>query len=121
MTEIPYFNQLAISQILQQNYKIDPLDENPLFIEKELSFYVFLPSAFNDDNYNQICRAGLDTNLDKVVDQNNKFSQRKSTNLFIYGYQESPEDVAAGITNFINISLFIINESNGTPLIIKML
>jgi len=123
MVEMPYLNQLMISQLLTLSYKTDPLDENSAYLDKELNFCCFLPPPYNDSEYQQMRRAGLDANLDDVVKQNKKYSQRKATSLYINGRQSTVDDVAAGVANVINIYLFMVDDEDqfGIPLIIIVL
>ena len=122
MIDMPYFNQITISQLLTLAFKTDPLDENSAYLDKELNFCCFLPPPYNNNDYQEMCKAGLDANLDDVVNQNEKFSQRKSTSLFINGRQSIIDDVAAGAANLINTCLFIADDEDnyGTPLIVVL-
>ena len=101
-------------------YKTNPLDEDSAYLDKELNFCCFLPPPYNDNNYQQMQRAGLDSNLDKMVKQNEKYHQQKSTSLFIHGYQEMIDDIAAGAANTVNTYLFFVDNEDlySTPEII---
>ena len=86
-TELPHFNQLYIAQILQMTWKSDPLDENSEYLDKELNICVLLPPPHicRDQQCLKMRSAGLNTNLDDAIDQHAKFSEKKSTKLFIHG------------------------------------
>jgi len=67
-----------------------------------------------------MCSAGLNANLDEVIDQNAKFCEKKATHLFIHGRQSSIEDIAVCLANIDCVSHFFIGEShNGSPLIVE--
>ena len=75
---IPHLQEITIIKILKMDFKLDILDDQIDFIDKQLSMYCFSPSLFpgRSIKYNDFLQTSLLSFLEEEIEQNKKFCKK---------------------------------------------
>ena len=120
--DMPCLQEMTITKCLKMDFKLDALDEEVEFIDKQSSVCCFSPPPYlgRNNKQNDFLQTSLLASLEEEIEQNEKFCEKKSTTSFIDGRKDHINDIISTIANIACVAKFIL-ESKDCPLVISFI